>query len=156
MVDGLFHGGEPKHRIFRTYAKRLNNCLAFASEYTDKKLRYTDGGWSPTYMVCGKLYHFMGPLERPSPSESRTFAQLWVNDPTATGDVVQEHIQHVHLMSADTKTLTRKAKVEAALCDVVAVARREIDRVNPFVADFNMVVTILRAGGVVDATSHLG
>lgn len=154
-IEALYRAPPPLGTAFRKYARRLNNAVAFASEYTKMRLKYTDGmAWSPDYMLCGRLHHRIGPLV-PTAGNKRSFAQLWVHDPFTAAGVPTGHDTSVeerlwHLNSSLSKTADDN--IMSALNGFLQTLEAELERVNPYVADFRAVAEILRDGTVTDAT----
>ena len=103
-------------------------------------------GHAPDYMVCGKLYHFVGPL-LPAPGVPSAFAQLYVHDPTALDDVVSERFNHIPLSRDDAKN----PRVHGHLLAIVRALHEEMFRVNPYASDFKMAADIFREQEVTNA-----
>ena len=103
-------------------------------------------GYAPNYMVCGKLYHFIGPL-LPAPGVPSAFAQLYVHDPTALDDVVDERFHHIPISRDDVKN----PRVHDHLRAIVRTLHEEMLRVNPYASDFKMAADIFREQEVTDA-----
>ena len=66
-------------RTFRQRARRLNSALPLASMVT-REVRPVDGGFAPSVIIQGRVYHRLGPLH-PRNGETPTFAQIYINGP---------------------------------------------------------------------------
>ena len=66
-------------KVFRKHARHLNSALALASQ-TVREVHPPQGGFTPSVVIQGRLYHRLGPLQA-RPGETPKFAQLYINDP---------------------------------------------------------------------------
>ena len=103
-------------------------------------------GFAPNYMVCGKLYHFVGPL-LPEPGVTPAFAQHYVHDESARDDVIDARFSYIPISRGDAK----RPQVLAHLRDIVSDLHVEMFRVNPYAHDFKMAADIFREHSVTDA-----
>ena len=76
----LWENDTRKAKIFRQHSRILNNCLALASQKVQEVLPVNGGGWNPSVVIQGKMYHRIGPL-RAQDDQVPTFAQIYIHDP---------------------------------------------------------------------------
>ena len=71
----LFCGTDVKSRIFKDYARNLNNAVCLSS----LKVKEKRDGYNPSVIFQGKVLHMVGPLSQ-IPGETPHYAQLYVLD----------------------------------------------------------------------------
>jgi len=131
-------------RTLQRYARKFNNALALASEKV-KELGAPDGGWQPSVVIQGKLYHKIGPLTADN-DRAPAFAQLYVYDPDAVDDVAERRCKHMHLpKSASGAERTR-------CLEILTQLQSELRACNSYVQDFVHAAKIFGDGDVTDAS----
>jgi len=93
-IFNLWETNEYEGRVFRKFARKINNAFSLASFGVDEEL--SDRHSTSTYKVRGKCYVRVGSL---LPRESKTpqFAQIYCYDAQDDKDRVEVHLGHVHL-----------------------------------------------------------
>ncbi|KAF0294844.1 Reticulocyte-binding protein 2 a [Amphibalanus amphitrite] len=117
-------------RTFRKHVRHLNSALALASQ-TVQELRppFGHGGYTPTVVIQGRLYHRLGPL-RARDGEVPKFAQMYVHDPQCEDPEAEAALRLGHVrLSANTPAATQRV-----LLDLLQLLREH----NPLVRDFIM------------------
>ena len=72
----LWMGNDAKSRLFKAYARQLNNAVCLSSlTVTERNL----GGFNPSVVFQGKVHHRAGAL-LPADGEQPKCAQLYVYD----------------------------------------------------------------------------
>jgi hypothetical protein len=135
-IVGLFSANTVTGRLFRNYIRPLNNALALSSQIV-REVSPPGGGWRPSLVIQGKLYHKMGPL-LPSGAEAPSFAQLYVYDPDDEAQVIHTRIGYMSLpasISVEDRQLVygllRDLQITLGVC-------------NPYVRDLLHVVELHR------------
>ena len=119
-VDDLWCGKEgedaAKAKLLHAHARKFNNALALAYEQVEEP-EVESGGWQPSVVIQGKLYHKIGPLQAEE-GEVPKFAQLYVHDPSADDDIADQRSKHMYLPStmsrADRVTMNSALKINKA------------------------------------------
>ena len=78
-VSRLWQENTVRAKLFRRFARQINNCLALASQRVND-ISGRLGGWTPSVVIQGRLFHMMGPLQAADQAPP-TFAQIYVHDP---------------------------------------------------------------------------
>ncbi|KAF0308282.1 hypothetical protein FJT64_020477 [Amphibalanus amphitrite] len=117
-------------RTFREHSRRLNTALSLASMMT-REVRPADGGYAPSVVIQGRLYHRLGPLEAGDGHEP-SFAQIYVNDPACADPATEAAMRlgHVPLPRATSPAVRQRL---LTLLEDLQILLREV---NPYVQDF--------------------
>ncbi|KAF0303246.1 hypothetical protein FJT64_024766 [Amphibalanus amphitrite] len=117
-------------RTFREHSRRLNTALSLASMMT-REVRPADGGYAPSVVIQGRLYHRLGPLEAGDGHEP-SFAQIYVNDPACADPATEAAMRlgHVPLPRATSPAVRQRL---LTLLEDLQLLLREV---NPYVQDF--------------------
>ena len=119
-----------KDKAFKSEIRSYNNSLAMASLGFDEKVRMP--GFNPTIKFGGKMYHQIGPL-RPSDGKLKSFAQMYINDPSIDAEAEANHrIKSVTMERSDHK-LDMKTMLEL---------QAMMHEHNPYVASFKGLMDI--------------
>lgn len=144
MLRKYWFDNDAAARTLQRYARKFNNALALASEKV-KELGAPDGGWQPSVVIQGKLYHKIGPLTADN-DRAPAFAQLYVYDPDAVDDVAERRCKHMHLpKSASGAERTR-------CLEILTQLQSELRACNSYVQDFVHAAKIFGDGDVTDAS----
>ena len=115
---------------FKDEIRSYNNSLAMASLGFDELVRTQK--WNPTLKFGGKMYHSIGPL-RTSDGKPRSFAQMYVNDPSIDAEAeATRRIQSVTMERTEHK-IDKKTMMEL---------QAMIHEHNPYAASFKALADI--------------
>ncbi|XP_043242049.1 uncharacterized protein LOC122391808 [Amphibalanus amphitrite] len=129
-LRALWTDDDPTAQTFRKHARRLNTALSLASLMT-REVQQPGGGFSPSVVIQGRLYHRIGPL-RARDGEEPAFAQIYVNDPECDDPAAEaaQRLGHVPLPRSTREP--ERARLLALLEELQVLLRQ----VNPYVQDF--------------------
>ena len=130
LIRELWTADTQEARSFRQHARRLNTALSLASLMT-KEVRAPDGGFSPSVIIQGKMYHRIGPL-RARDGHQPTFAQIYVNDPDCDDPAAEAALRLGNVPLPRNTSGAEKARL-LGLLEQLQILLREV---NPYVRDF--------------------
>ena len=119
---------DTKGKTLRKYARPINNALALASQVVNIKTP-PGGGYTPSVVIQGKLYHNMGPL-RPDDGAQPIFAQVYVLDDEYTTSEIDIRVMNCRVPGGATQA--ERASIRELLEEVQGLLRQ----CNPYVQDF--------------------
>ena len=90
-----------KAKLLNAHPRKFNNALALAYEEVEEP-EVANGGWQPSVVIRGKMYHKIGPLQA-AEGAAPAFAQLYVHDPSTDDDVADRRYKHMYLPSGMSK-----------------------------------------------------
>jgi hypothetical protein len=124
-IERLIHGEFEDAKVFRKYARNINNAVSMSSLKTSRP----EGLQFSGVIFEGKIYHLIGPRD-PNINETPKFAQLYIHDSA------DELVIRYESMFIPVNTSNRiKETLKRILEDIVS----EIKQFNPFVRDFKML-----------------
>ena len=125
-----------QRKLLTTHSRRLNNALALASAHAKAGAVPGRDGWNPSVVIQGKLHHHIGPL-RAADGATPLYAQLYINDPAASSDVVvDQRYARLRLPSSTSMPAQRRCK------ELLRALTRALHECNPYIQD------ILTAGEI--------
>ena len=130
MLRELWTADDATAQTFRKHARRLNTALSLASLMT-RDVRQPGGGFSPSVVIQGRLYHRIGPL-RARDGEEPAFAQIYVNDPDCDDPAAEAALRLGHVPLPRSTREPERARLLALLEQLQVLLRQ----VNPYVQDF--------------------
>ena len=130
-VYNLFRNPGPAGNLIRRFARQLNNALTLASQKVSEVLP-SNGGFTPSVVIQGKLYHRLGSLEA-STGEAKKFAQIYIHDPQHDEEAeARIRLGYMRLPKGTT------ADEKAALTNMLLVLQSKLKECNPYIKDFRM------------------
>ena len=87
------------------------------------------GGWRPSVVIQGKVYHCVGPLTA-AEGQRRAFAQLYVHDPAAADDEAATRFSHMRLPADMSKPQKQRA------VELLTELQDALRETNTYVQDF--------------------
>ena len=125
----LWTGNGRNARIFRQFARELNNASSLSSiKVIEKKFN----GFSPSVIFQGQLIHRTGGI-LPADGEVPVFSQLYCVDPAL------ENAQRVDNMYLPDYVTSAQKDV---LKEVLRIVQKSLHEHNPYVKDFKMIAEI--------------
>ena len=99
-------------KLLRKYSRQINNALALASQAVKENFP-AHGGWTPSVIIQGKLYHRIGSMVNDNSGRPPAFAQIFVRDPMH--DEEEENIRLGHMRLPAKTTPAERDKLLAIL-----------------------------------------
>ncbi|XP_043226099.1 uncharacterized protein LOC122383585 [Amphibalanus amphitrite] len=130
LLRELWTGDTLEARTFRQHSRRLNTALSLASMMT-REVRPADGGYAPSVIIQGRLYHRVGPLQARD-GERPSFAQIYVNDPDCDDPAAEAALRLGHVPLPRGTREPERARLLTLLEQLQVLLRQ----VNPYVQDF--------------------
>ena len=115
---------------FKAEIRSYNNSLAMASLGFDELVRQPK--WNPTLKFGGKMYHQIGPLRR-SDGKPRSFAQMYINDPSLNAEAEAERRIQTVTMERTDHQINKKTMMELQAMML---------ELNPYAASFKALADI--------------
>ena len=125
----LWETDEYEGRVFRKYARKINNAFSLASFGVDEEL--SDHYSTSTYKVRGKSYVRVGSL-LPRETITPQFAQIYCYDAHDDKERVEVRLNHVHLDEGFSEQRRQ------TLFDLFSNIQEALDGCNPFVKQFKL------------------
>ena len=123
-------------KVFRKHARHLNASLALASQVV-RDVRPPQGGYAPSVIIQGRLYHRMGPL-RARDGEVPRFAQLYIHDPHCEEPEAEAALRLGHVRLGRTTP----AATQRVLLDLLQRLQQLMRDRNPYVNDLIMACEV--------------
>ncbi|KAF0304451.1 hypothetical protein FJT64_023748 [Amphibalanus amphitrite] len=130
LLRELWTGDTLEARTFRQHSRRLNTALSLASMMT-REVRPADGGYAPSVIIQGRLYHRVGPLQARD-GERPSFAQIYVNDPDCDDPAAEAALRLGHVPLPRGTREPERVRLLTLLEQLQVLLRQ----VNPYVQDF--------------------
>ena len=127
LLKNLWRDDTPEARIFREYARYLNNAFALTSHTVHEVI--PAGGFNPSVIIQGRVSHFIGPL-RATAGETPRFAQIWVHDPVQDHEDARIRLGNIILQPGTSQ------RVRDILSQLLARIRVVLRRENRYIQDF--------------------
>ena len=117
-------------------------CLSMLSDSRCSRTR--QGGWRPSVVIQGKVYHCVGPLTA-AEGQKRAFAQLYVHDPAAVDDEAATRFSHMRLPADMSKP--QKQRALELLTELQDALRETNTYVQDFVSAGELLLHVHAGGG---------